>query len=282
MMAAMRPAEGQTIEDLRDYWRGFRADSTFFTYVRCASCGVLYCPNYFTDEQLTELYGFMPDNTNDEDLALLRKTQVGYQRQIWSYGFNGKQVLDVGADIGLLADAIRVQDRTVAVDAIEPNRGVHEALQSAIGSTGSIATSWNELPTETRYDLIVGVHVLDHLVDLTSALEEVVSRIRPGGHIYFVTHNERSLMRRLLGRRWPPFCLQHPHLFDHRTLGSVFEDLGFTDVRVRRTTNYFSLRHIARVATQLIGISPKLSSLVPALALPLKLGNISVQAKWPG
>ena len=281
-ISATTPAESQSIEQLREFWRGFRSDSTFFTYVRCQSCQFAYCANYFSDDQLQELYAFMPDNTNDEDLDLLRKTQRGYQRQLTSYGFSGSRVLDVGADIGLLAEAIRQHDSSVVVDAIEPNRGVHDTLQAAIGSSGHVASSWEALPTDTRYDLIAGIHVLDHLIDLSQAVQEVVGRIRPGGHIYFVTHNERSLMRRLLGRRWIPFCLQHPHLFDQRTLKRVFENAGFVDVRVRRTTNHFSLRHIARVATQLLGLPARVATVVPPLALPLKLGNISVQGRWPG
>jgi len=282
VVAARSLAESLDFAELREYWRGFRSDSTFFTYVRCQSCQFAYCVNYFSDEQLQELYAFMPDNTNDEDLNLLRKTQRGYQRQITSYGFCGTRVLDVGADIGLLAETIRQHDSSVVVDAIEPNRGVHDTLQAALGSSGHVVGSWAGLPTDARYDLIAGIHVLDHLIDLNQAVREVVGRIRPGGHIYFVTHNERSLMRRLLGRRWPPFCLQHPHLFDQRTLKRVFENAGFIDVQVRRTTNHFSLRHIARVATQLLGAPARLATLVPPLALPLKLGNISVQGRWPG
>ena len=281
LTSANSPAESQSLENLRDYWRGFRSDSTFFTYVRCESCGFVYCSRYFTECQLDELYSFMPDNTNNEDIDLLRKTQNAYERQIKAYGFDGSRALDVGADIGLLAEALRSRDSCITVDVIEPNRAVHPELQSAIGPKGRIADSWASLPQDARYDLIAGIHVLDHLIDLRGAIEQVVQRIRPGGQVYFVTHNERSLMRRLLGRRWPPFCLQHPHLFDHHTLRQLFENAGFVNVRVRKTTNYFSLRHIARVATQLLGLPARLANIAPPFALPLKLGNISVQATWP-
>ena len=281
LASANSPAETQSIENLRDYWRGFRPDSTFFTYVRCELCGFAYCSRYFTEPQLDELYSFMPDNTNNEDIDLLRKTQNAYERQIKAYGFGGSRALDVGADIGLLAEALRSRDSRVSIDAIEPNRAVHPELQSAIGPGGRIADTWAGLPDDARYDLIAGIHVIDHLVDLRGTIEQVVQRIRPGGQVYFVTHNERSLMRRLLGRRWPPFCLQHPHLFDRHTLRRIFENAGFVNVQVRRTTNYFSLRHIARVATQLLGLPTRLANIAPPVALPLKLGNISVQATWP-
>lgn len=279
---AARPAEMLSFEAVEAFWRGFRSDPTFFTYMRCRSCGFVYCPSYLSKKQLEDLYALMPDNTNDEGLGTLRRTQNGYRRQIAAYGLTGSRVLDVGADIGLLSEAIRRHNSSAVVDAIEPNTGVHKELQAVVGSQGYVASSWDGLPNGERYDLIAGIHVLDHLIDLKSALQEVVGRIRPGGSIYFVTHNERSLMRRLLGRRWPPFCLQHPHLFDHHTLRRIFEDAGFIEVRVRRTTNYFSLRHIAKVAIQLLGLPPKLGNVVPAVVLPLRLGNISVHGRWPG
>lgn len=279
---AKSPAEEQDLSVLKDNWRGFRADPTFFTYLRCGSCCFLYCSEYFSQSQLVELYGDMPDNTNNEDLMLLRKTQEGYQRQISKYGFKGAQILDIGADIGLLGESLQRLNPRITVDAIEPNKSVHSALQNAIGSHGRIAHSWQDLPSDARYDLITGIHVLDHLIDLKTEVEQLVNHLRPGGQIYFVTHNERSVMRRLLGRRWPPFCLQHPHLFDYRTLRRVFEDAGFGEIRIRRTTNYFSLRHIALVGVQLLGLSQKLPRFVPAIPLPLKLGNISVQGKWLG
>ena len=276
-----RVAESLQFGELRDYWRGFRSDATFFTYARCESCSFVYAPNYFTEEQLTELYGFMPNNTNNESMHPLRETQRGYQREIREYGFRGAQILDIGADIGLLVEAFRQIATSVVVDAIEPNVGVHKDLQAAVGAQGRVVGSWKDLPGDARYDLIAGIHVLDHIVNLKAAIGEVTSRIRPGGQIYFVTHNERSLMRRLLGRRWPPFCLQHPHLFDHRTLAKLFEDSGFVDVKVRRTTNYFSLPHIVQVATELLGLPKRIVAFVPPVVLPLKLGNISVQGKWP-
>jgi SAM-dependent methyltransferase len=281
LIASTTTAESLEFATLCEYWRGFRSDSVHFTYVRCERCSQVFCPTYFSPAQLDELYSFMPDNTNGELLSTLVRTQLQYVRQIRSYGYSGGRILDIGADIGLLIQEI-AQNLDTQSDAVEPNTGVHGALSQVVGDGGIIATSLSDLPNGATYDLIAGVHVLDHIVNLRETIERVASKVKKGGHIYFVTHNERSLLRRLLGRRWPPFCLQHPHLFDRRTLAAAFVRAGFTNVQISPTTNYFSLRHIARVGCQLLGLPQKISRLVPPLVIPMRLGNIAVQATWPG
>lgn len=280
-MASKTTAESLDFTTLCEYWRGFRSDSVHFTYARCEKCAQAFCPTYFSDAQLDQLYSSMPDNTNGETLSTLQRTQRDYARQISSYGYSGGRILDIGADIGLLIKELSPNDR-VRVDAVEPNVGVHKALSSVLAGRGTIALSLSDLPDDAKYDLIAGIHVLDHIVDLQATVSAITKKVSDHAHVYFVTHNERSLLRKLLGRRWPPFCLQHPHLFDKRTLASVFMSAGFVNIRVVRTRNYFSLRHVALVACQLLGLPPRFSRIVPDVVIPMRLGNIAVQATWPG
>ena len=217
----------------------------------------------------------MPDNTNGEEQAVLERTQSGYAQQICKFGFTDGQILEIGADIGLFVRALS-HSANLKADAIEPNRGVHEKLSKVLAERGTIYEAMSAIPFERKYDLIVGIHVLDHVPDLNSMIQEIRRRLSPGGRIYFVTHNERSLLRHLLGRRWPPFCLQHPQLFDKKTLESVFTSAGFVGIRVLATTNYFSLKHLAMVAAGALGLSQKIVKWVPSIVLPLRLGNIAV------
>jgi len=266
-------------ELLQDFWRGFRSESAFFSYARCEHCDLLYCPTYFTSKQLEGLYSSMPDNTNSEALVALRRTQEGYFREIIETGYDGNRILEVGADIGLLITAIKSERRTSTIDAIEPNAGVHEQLAIAIGNSGNVYSDINQLPVGAKFDLITAIHVVDHLVDLPRALESFKQRLLPGGHLYLVTHNEKSLLQSLLGRRWPPYCLQHPHLFNPRSMTTVLERAGFCEIEIRRTTNHFSVRHLVRVAAQLLGLPEAITKIFPPVVLPLRLGNISASAR---
>ena len=61
-------------DEFKEYWRGFRSRQCFFDYERCSTCGLLYCPNYFTQEALDALYASMDDNTAGEASDVDRKS----------------------------------------------------------------------------------------------------------------------------------------------------------------------------------------------------------------
>jgi len=273
VIRSARPAEALSFEELTDYWRGFRKDNVFFSYGRCPRCGLLFCPVYFSSEQLTSLYGSMEDNTAGERIDHLARTQRGYVKQAARCVPVQGMWLDLGADIGLCATALRTQPTVDAVDAIEPNGDVHHQLRMNVGTAGSVYRDWSEVG-ERVYDGIMAIHVLDHLLDLSNELASISSHLKTGGSLAVVVHNEKSLLRRLLGTRWPPICLQHPQIFSSRTLEAALSSHGYSLVKIARTVNWFSVQHVAKVGFQIMGISGRLSRVIPAVPLPLRLGNI--------
>ena len=80
--------------------------------------------------------------------------------------------------------------------------------------------------------LVVMVHVLDHILDPKAMLEQIRRKLKPGGRVAIVTHNEQSLLRSLMGKRWPPFCLQHPELYNPRSITKLLNSAGYGSVEV--------------------------------------------------
>jgi hypothetical protein len=72
----------------------------------------------------------------------------------------------------------------------------------------------------------------------------IARKLAPNGVAAFVVHNERSLLARVLGNRWPAYCLQHPQLYNPATLKTLLEHNGFRDVVVYPTVNYFPLGYL--------------------------------------
>ena len=48
------------------------------------------------------------------------------------------------------------------------------------------------------------------------------NKLKKGGFIYGVVHDEKSVMAKILGNRWPAYRLQHPHLFNPTTINKAF------------------------------------------------------------
>jgi SAM-dependent methyltransferase len=281
-MASEPPAENAPFPELRDSWRGFfKETKLFFTYRRCGACGQVYAPAYFAPEQLDELYRQMDDNTAGLPEALLAKTQRGYLGLLARKGLPPGGFLELGPDIGLFtreAMCVRAFDHYWMV---EPNLAVHPVLQKLLSGRArtilSDSAAIASIP-DASLSLIVAIHVLDHLAEPQTLLELLRRKLCPGGSILVVTHDQQSFLARLFGRRWPPYCLQHPQLYDATSLKKSLERAGFGQVRVRKTTNYFPVTYLLRHFLFAAGGGrirlPELSW----LNLGLRLGNIAAIA----
>ena len=89
-----------------------------------------------------------------------------------------------------------------------------------------------ELP-RNHFDLIYGVHVIEHLTDPQRVFDRLATALAPGGRFYFVTPNAESMALEIFRDAW--WNLEDPtHLnfFSGRSLTTMLEKAGFHDVRV--------------------------------------------------
>ena len=261
------PAEECSWEQVKDAFVGIRNDQIFFSFYRCLDCGLLYCPWYFTKEQLDALYSEMPDNTMGEDKRTASKTQSRYARKIVKISNNVKSFLEIGPDIGLIAK--EVITRT--------NIAVHQELSQNLAKSSyqEICTDLEKL-TESKFDLVVGIHVLDHLLNPKVDLAAISRYSGDQQTSAFVVHNEKSLLRRVMAEKWPPFCLQHPQLYNRKTLRRMLETSDFKDFKITRTINYYHLNNLSSMLLRILGLPQWLNKVVPHIEMPFILGNIMV------
>lgn len=272
-------AEDLRFTDLKSYWRGFKKKNIFFSYFRCFLCQLVYCPVYFTSEQLLDLYSFMGDNTAGEKRSVLVKTQKSYLQDLSEKIEIHGNWLELGGDIGLLTEQLLNFSSVDSVDVLEPNLNVHDQLIGILKSRGKVAINWAGLSNGKKFEGIIAIHVFDHLLDLQSELKMITKSLEKNGSIFFVTHDESSILRKFLNRKWPPFCLQHPQLFNPESITNILKSNGFDKIHVSKTFNDFTLRHIVHVATSVIGFGGFILRLCPNVTIRLKLGNVATSAQ---
>lgn len=274
-------AETMTVEALRPYWSGLFGEKRFFTYHRCLSCGLLYNPAFFDLERLGELYSSMAPNMEIVSNDAIAATQKGYFDAVQGKLDGG--YLEIGPDAGHIVREAATRGSFEHFWLFEPNRAIHDTLRaSAGGKPATLLTDMDDLsPVPDRsVGLAVMVHVLDHLLDPLAMLAQIRAKLRPGGTLLIVTHNEKSLLRRLMGTRWPPFCLQHPELYNPSTITALLGRAGYAGVEVTRSRNYFPLPFLARQAAWTLGL--KLDRVpLPDISLGLRLGNMLTLATAP-
>lgn len=184
--------------------------------------------------------------------------------------------MEIGPDIGFIVHEAAQTDRFDNYWLFEPNLAVHEQLAAAThGRAHSIVADMTDLSSvpDGSVGLAVMIHVLDHLLDPVSMLAQIRRKLMPGGRLVIVTHNEKSLLRKIMRNNWPPFCLQHPVIYNPESIKATLGAAGFAQVTVERSTNVFPLSFMVRQAAWTVGV--KLDKLpVPDISLGLKLGNI--------
>lgn len=273
--SSSQPAELLGVEILKEYWSGFFREKVFFSYYQCDECGVLYCPVYFSNDQLGQLYSVMPHNMADVPITSLERTQKGYFDVLKKFSPLKGDYLEVGPDQGFLAQACAEGGKFDNLWLFEPNVMVHEELERRIRRTSyrvfPAMFDFNVLP-KNQISVLCMVHVLDHLLDPRTILENMKPILEEKAILLFVTHDEASWLSRLLGSQWPPYCLQHPQLFSPKTITRLFESVGYKVLCVKKSYNYYPIGYLLKHLLWTMGI--RAHGLPNLFSLPLRLGNI--------
>lgn len=275
------PAESLSLEQLKPYWRGLFQEKLFFTYDRCGGCGLLYAPVFFDQAQLGELYSAMAPNMDAVPTDAIEATQrVYFEEATEGLAVSGNFV-EIGPDVGYIVGHAARDERFEHFYLFEPNKAVHAEVGAAAGARPfTISEDMDNLSAvpDGSAALVLMVHVLDHLLDPKAMLQQIHRKLKPGGRVAIVTHNESSLLRSVMGTRWPPFCLQHPELYNPQSITKLLNSAGYGTVEVHGSKNYFPIGFMVRQAAYTVGI--KLGNVpLPKIVLGLRLGNIMTIAQ---
>ena len=270
-------AEGLVCDELVPYWNGFFKEKTFFTYAPCKDCGLLFAPTFFNGDQLERLYSQMPPNMADVPLAALRETQRGYFKALkHSMELKGGYI-EVGPDIGLFTENCVREGHFDEYWLFEPNRDVLPVLSKALeGKKFSVIHDMFGFShvADASASAAVMIHVLDHLLDPVATLRELRTKLKPGARLLLVTHDESSLLRRMIGWRWPAFCLQHPQIFNPASMHTLLKAAGYKLMERKKTVNHFQIDFLIKHLLWAFGFKVKSVTIFGKITIGLKLGNM--------
>ncbi len=283
-MQSQSPAEHSPPEAHINYFPTEKSHRPCFTYARCGDCGGLYCPVYFRQDQLNQLYAQQNENQIDVPLSSRAATQRAYVEVIQRFAPLEGDYLELGPDIGLFTEAVAKAGRFGKFYLYEPNLAVHDALSDRM--KGHDIRLSNELyrtglVPPASLSLAVIIHALDHLLDPATILRAVYDDLKPGGSVLIVTHDEGSPLARMLGRRWPPYNLQHPQLFRRSSMKRLVERCGFKVTGFGGTANYFPAHFLVQKALGLAGLDGLVKGWTKSPDLRLQLGNLGTVCQKP-
>ena len=222
----------------------------------------------------------MPDNLMGEDKATVSKTQSGYVNWLSKKVSQIDNYLEIGPDIGLVAGEVQKKFKVKGSVMIEPNKSVHNDLKENLSNSRVEVYEYiSELKSSDKFDLMAGIHVYDHLLDPVKDLLELRSHAADHANLLIVVHDEKSLLRKAMKSKWPPFCLQHPQLYNPSTLREILRKAGCELEHLSKSTNWWHLDHFADMGSGVIGLPTKWSKILPSVELPTRLGNMIALAR---
>jgi 2-polyprenyl-3-methyl-5-hydroxy-6-metoxy-1,4-benzoquinol methylase len=274
-IASNVPAEEVSPASLTAYWNGLFKENIFFSYHRCKICDLLYCKQYLREDQISTLYSQMPPNMDDVEIGSLTKTHLGYLKKVKKYLNSDGDFLEIGPDIGLFLSALIKKKSYKKYWLFEPNIQVRGTLESILqGSHYEIShemTNFENIP-EDSLSTIVMIHVFDHLIEPLEFLRNLKSKLKKGAKVIIITHDEKSLLRMILGKKWPPFCLQHPQIYNKKSIENMALEANYKLLVQYKTKNYFPVSFLIKNLFWIFKIKVNLKFL--NFPIGLKLGNI--------
>lgn len=132
----------------------------------------------------------------------------------------GDGVLDVGAGLGCTIKQLELAG--LAARGIEPGVEFQDFSRRELAAQIGIGT-WQDLPSQPRYRLVLMVHVIEHLSSPRAALAHLRTTLAPGGQLYVECPNLYS--PHAAPGRW--FHPAHVYNFTPATLAMLCRGCGF-------------------------------------------------------
>jgi 2-polyprenyl-6-hydroxyphenyl methylase/3-demethylubiquinone-9 3-methyltransferase len=157
--------------------------------------------------------------------------------------FAGLTLLDVGCGGGLVSEAMSRQGFAVlGVDAADENVAAAAAHARAMTAPPSYLCAAAEelVPEQARFDVVLALEILEHVVDRTEFLATCAQLTKPGGLLVLATLNRtlKSLALAKIGAeyilRWLPAGTHDWNKFvSPETLSSELRSLGLATIETR-------------------------------------------------
>jgi SAM-dependent methyltransferase len=151
-------------------------------------------------------------------------------------------LLEVGCGPGLFLQEARRLGVARAVG-VDPNpwavaQARARGVEAHVGSIEAIEAA-------QRFDAIVMLDVLEHVIAPLPFLAAVRARLRPDGRLLVMTPNIRSLLAHVSGRRWVSLkAPEHVRYYSPRSVRSLLRAAGFDVLTVRGAGQYVTISFV--------------------------------------
>ncbi len=246
--------------------------------VRCRRCDVAYVCDPPPPQDLANAYHVASyDSSEEADDAAA--TYIRAIHSVLALLPRHDSALEIGtgtgAFLGLLADSGNFR----AVVGVEPS-------SAAIAAAPEHRRAWirqgvfdeRAFPPQS-FDLVCCFMTMEHVTDPKGIATSVRGLLRDGGAFVTVTHDYRSVINRILGKRSPIIDIEHMQLFSRRSIARLFAETGYRKIQANPFANRYALSYWLRLFPLPARIKAAVSGALRAVGadhakLGLNVGNV--------
>ena len=222
-----------------------------YDVVRCLECGFIFTRDYPSAEFLRRYYerGFTQPSGEFKPAGGIGRRLKYWCFARWIRGFFPEnqtiRTLEIGCGQG---DLLRAVERDARFEA----RGLDYAdAPLAYARRLGLKVDKGDIQSmkfaDASFDLVVALHVIEHVHNLDATVAEIHRVLRPGGLVFAVCPCVTHIKARLAGERWkylgPP---GHLWYFSPATLSRFLEKSGFITLKASCIYHRAHVRILAR------------------------------------
>lgn len=217
---------------------------------RCANCGFFYVRNVPSGEFLAKSYALLlgTDQSHVPEKRRHKKLKNWwFAKRIRQVAQHRKRLLEVGYAAGNLLKALQ-KERVFELEGIDYSEGPLRHLKE-LGLNVSLSSIEDKKYPDGHFDVVVGLHVLEHVHNPATFVSEVHRVLSPKGRVYFQVPCPTYWRARLAGRNWrgfgPPYHLWY---FSPKSIRLFLTKFGFRVISAHRISHRAHLTVVAEKA----------------------------------
>jgi 2-polyprenyl-3-methyl-5-hydroxy-6-metoxy-1,4-benzoquinol methylase len=253
-------------EALADFMASTDRFDRYGRIVRCTACGLVFTNPRPSARRIAEGYS----EAVDHDYALQdssRSINAHLALHTIKRFATGGRLLDVGAATGYFLNAARLDFETCG---IEPSRWAAEYARSRLGLDVRVGNLEDMEFEAESFDVVTLNDVIEHLTDPLAALKRLNALLKPGGLLYLVTPDVKSVSARVLRGHWWGLRPAHLYYFAPDTLTAMLGKAGFEVVLLKSYGRIFTYEYWL---SRLKNYPSWLFAVVKAVIVGLRLEN---------
>lgn len=238
--------------------------------VQCQTCDLVYANEPPDQSVLAQAYHVAEfdssEEANDAADAYEKAVKPALSRLI-----SKDSALEIGTGTGIFLEKLKNNGFSNLVG-VEPS-------SAAIAAAPEHRKKWikeaifieSDFEPES-FDFICCFMTLEHVRDPNEIVSAAIKLLKPGGAIALVTHDYRSLINRILGRKSPIIDIEHMQLFSPMSIKTLLETNKFEFINVKSFKNRYALKYWIR----LLPLNNNLKTLLIKILSVLKIENFKI------